>query len=231
MNIDSGLLNINKPGGITSYGVVKKIKYILKVDKVGHCGTLDPMAEGVLLVLFGKATKMQDTLMGQRKVYRTTLTLGIKTDTGDITGRIIDKKEVQNIEKEALLKVLSGFVGEIKQLTPHYSAVKINGRKMYELAREGITTERPPRIITIYSIDLLEQAVDKISLRVECSSGTYIRSLCEDIGEKLGFPATMSYLCREKIGSYDISSSVSFSALDKLGRDGLLERKINLDKV
>ncbi|MCB4792394.1 MAG: tRNA pseudouridine(55) synthase TruB [Elusimicrobia bacterium] len=225
---ESGLLVINKPSGITSYGVVRKVKHLLQIDKVGHCGTLDPMAEGVLLVLFGSSTKMQSVLMGQRKVYRTVLSLGVRTDTGDITGKIIEKKETRDIQKEDLLNALKKFSGEIRQLTPHFSAVKVNGKKMYELAREGITVERPPRIVNIHEIELRGFNRDEVSLRVECSSGTYIRTLCEDIGEELGMPATMKYLCREKIGNYDISAAIALSEMDKLGRDGLLDRKINL---
>lgn len=226
--IDSGLLNINKPSGISSFGVVKKVKYILGAKKVGHCGTLDPMAEGVLLVVFGSATKKQDSLMIEGKTYRAVVLLGTKTDTGDITGKILENKVVPSFSKIEITKAMEKFKGEIKQLTPSFSAVKRNGIKMYELARKGIFVERPPRIVNIYKISLLDFSEKELNIRVECSSGTYIRTLAEDIGAELGVPATLKALCRERVGNYGIESSISWDKLCSFDSNALLNCKINI---
>ena len=204
----SGLLLVNKPSGITSFKVVSVIRKKLNVKKAGHCGTLDPLAQGLMIVLVGKATKQQDKFMKQDKVYYAKIELGIKTDTGDLEGNIISESDFSKITVEQIKAVCNSFIGEIEQEPPMYSALKVNGKKLYELARKGITIERKKRKITIYNIDVLSFNGNEIEIRVKCSSGTYIRVLAQDIGSKLKTDATLSYLRREKIGRYTLNDSV-----------------------
>ena len=204
----SGLLLVNKPSGITSFKVVSIIRKTLKVKKVGHCGTVDPLAQGLMIVLVGKATKQQDKFMKQDKVYYAKIELGIKTDTGDLEGNIISESDFSKITVEQIKAVCNSFIGEIEQEPPMYSALKVNGKKLYELARKGITIERKKRKITIYNIDVLSFNGNEIEIRVKCSSGTYIRVLAQDIGSKLKTDATLSYLRREEIGRYTLNDSV-----------------------
>ena len=204
----SGLLLVNKPSGITSFKVVSIIRKKLNVKKVGHCGTLDPLAKGLMIVLVGKATKRQDKFMKQDKVYYAKIKLGIKTDTGDLEGKIISQSDFSNITLEQIKTVCNSFVGEIEQEPPMYSALKVNGKKLYELARKGITIERKKRKIKIYNIDFLSFNGNEIELKIKCSSGTYIRVLAQDIGSKLKTDATLSFLRREQIGSYTLNQSV-----------------------
>lgn len=204
----SGLLLVNKPSGITSFKVVSVIRKKLNVKKAGHCGTLDPLAQGLMIVLVGKATKQQDKFMKQDKVYYAKIKLGIKTDTGDLEGNIISESDFSKITVEQIKAVCNSFIGEIEQEPPMYSALKVNGKKLYELARKGITIERKKRKITIYNIDVLSFNGNEIEIRVKCSSGTYIRVLAQDIGSKLKTDATLSYLRREEIGRYTLNDSV-----------------------
>ena len=204
----SGLLLINKPSGITSFKVVSIIRKKLNVKKVGHCGTLDPLACGLMLVLVGNATKQQDKFMKQDKVYYAKIKLGIKTDTGDLEGKVISQTDFSKITVEQIKTVCDSFIGEIEQEPPMYSALKINGKKLYELARKGITVERKKRKIKIYNIDFLSFNDNEIELRVKCSSGTYIRVLAQEIGSKLKTDATLSYLKREQIGNYTLNNAV-----------------------
>ncbi len=204
----SGLLLVNKPSGITSFKVVSIIRKKLNVKKAGHCGTLDPLAQGLMIVLVGKATKQQDKFMKQDKVYYAKIKLGIKTDTGDLEGNIISESDFSKITVEQIKAVCNSFIGEIEQEPPMYSALKVNGKKLYELARKGITIERKKRKITIYNIDVLSFNGNEIEIRVKCSSGTYIRVLAQDIGSKLKTDATLSYLRREEIGRYTLNDSV-----------------------
>lgn len=204
----SGILLIDKPSGITSFKVVSVIRKQLQVKKVGHCGTLDPLATGLMIVLVGKATKQQDSFMKKDKVYYAKIKLGIKTDTGDLEGKIVSTSDFSNITIDKIKEVCNSFLGEIEQEPPMYSALKVNGRKLYELARKGITIERKKRKITIYSIDVLSFDGNEIEIRVKCSSGTYIRVLAEDLGTKLQTYATLSYLRREQIGFYTLQQSI-----------------------
>ena len=204
----NGLLLVNKPSGITSFNVVSIIRKKLNVKKVGHCGTLDPLAEGLMIVLVGKATKQQDKFMKQDKVYYAKIKLGIKTDTGDLAGTIVSQSDFSGITAEQIKTVCNSFIGEIEQEPPMYSALKVNGKKLYELARKGITIERKKRKITIYNIDILSFNGNEIEARIKCSSGTYIRVLAQDIGTKLNTDATLSYLRREQIGSYKLNNAV-----------------------
>lgn len=205
----SGLILVNKPVGITSFKLVHIIRKKLNVKKAGHCGTLDPLASGLMIVLAGKYTKLQDKFMKQDKVYHATIRLGLKTDSGDLDGKIISQSDFSHVTKELIGQVCKSFIGKIKQIPPMYSALKVNGQKLYELARKGITVDRKPREITIYSIDLTDYQKDNFSIRVKCSSGTYIRTLAEDIGKKLNADTVLINLIREEIGNYKLSDALN----------------------
>jgi len=226
----SGILSINKPSGVTSFWAVKQVKRVLGVKKVGHCGTLDPLAEGVLVILFGKATKLQSSFMSGRKTYRALLKLGAVTDTGDITGKVTGGTAVGNIEKLAVVNILKSFLGDIEQVPPMYSALKYGGRKLYEIAREGKEVKREPRSVSIYSIDLLNFHNEHLELRVECSKGTYIRTLAEDIGSKLGCGATIEALCRERSGDFTLETALDGKLLQDISREELLKHSIDMNK-
>ena len=216
MIILDGIIIVNKEQGYTSNDVVQIVKKIFN-EKVGHTGTLDPMATGVLPVLVGKGTLLSKYLINHDKIYVATLKLGIKTDTGDITGNIIEEKDVNDkcLQKENIQKVLEEIKGEQKQIPPMYSAIKVNGKKLYEYARKGQKVDIEPRIINIYNTELL--SIDKenkeIKFRVSCSKGTYIRTLCENIAKKLETIGTMSALNREKVGEFEISRANKISEI------------------
>lgn len=205
----SGLILVNKPVGITSFKLVHIIRKKLNVKKTGHCGTLDPLASGLMIVLVGKYTKLQDKFMKQDKVYHATIRLGLKTDSGDLDGKIISQSDFSHVTKELIGQVCKSFIGKINQIPPMYSALKVNGQKLYELARKGITVDRKPREITIYCIDLTDYQKDNFSIRVKCSSGTYIRTLAEDIGKKLNTDTVLINLIREEIGNYKLSDALN----------------------
>lgn len=200
----NGILPVDKPAGWTSFDVLAKLRGVLGTRKLGHSGTLDPMATGVLAVFIGKATAAADRQLDHDKTYEATLRLGVRTDTGDITGTVLEQAPVTVGERE-LRAVLPRFTGELMQLPPMYSAVKINGQPLYKAARRGQTVERTPRPITVYSIDWLgSPAPNEYTLRVACSKGTYIRVLAEDIGAALGVPAALSALRRTRAGVFGI---------------------------
>ncbi|MBQ7045273.1 MAG: tRNA pseudouridine(55) synthase TruB [Clostridia bacterium] len=210
-----GLILVNKPSGITSFKAVSKIKYLCATKRVGHTGTLDPMATGVLPVFIGRATVLSNFLLESDKRYIAEITLGISTDTADITGNVINRQEV-NVTKEQIEAVLKTFVGKQMQLPPMYSAIKKDGVRLYTLARQGVEVEREAREIEIHSIDLVSDFKDnKFSIDVSCSKGTYIRSLCTDIGEKLGVCATLSSLQRTKTAQFCIENCVDLDVLTK----------------
>ena len=181
-----GILLVNKPKNFTSQDVVSKVKKILKEKKAGHTGTLDPLATGVLPVLLGKSTKLSKYLIEHDKVYVAKIKLGQKTNTGDAEGIVIEEKNVPEISVEKAKKILDSFLGKGQQIPPMYSAIKINGKKLYEYARNGENVEVPPRNIEIYSINLLKIKDTEMEFEVSCSKGTYIRTLCEDIAKALG---------------------------------------------
>ena len=209
-----GIILINKEKNYTSNDVVQIVKKIFN-QKVGHTGTLDQMATGVLPLLIGKGTLCSKYLINHDKIYVTTLKLGVKTDTGDITGNIIKTEKVDEkfLELNKVKKVLSSFIGEQEQIPPMYSAIKINGKKLYEYARNGQSLEISPRKINLYNLELISIKNEEISFRVCCSKGTYIRTLCENIAEKLGTIGTMCELNREKVGDFELSSSVTIEQL------------------
>ena len=188
-----GIIVIHKEKGFTSHDVVAKLRGILHMKKIGHTGTLDPDATGVLPVALGKGTKLVDLLTDKEKTYEAVLHLGIDTDTQDMSGTVLEEKPV-NVTEEEVRKVLKSFVGEQLQIPPMYSALKVNGKKLYELAREGKTVERKARPVCFYEIEPLEFHLPLVKIRVTCSKGTYIRTLCHDIGEKLGCGGCMEEL-------------------------------------
>jgi len=203
------IFNINKPLDWTSFDVVNKIRYTTRIKKVGHAGTLDPFATGVLLILTGKNTKRQNEFMEMPKTYETLIQLGHRMDTGDRTGQILASKTVPELSDPLILQTLERFMGEIEQIPPMYSAKKVDGQKLYKLARQGKIIERKPSRIKIYDIELLSHASDQLHLRVKCGRGTYIRVLAEDIAHMLGTEAYVEELVRTAIGDYRIADAQS----------------------
>lgn len=209
----NGVLNIFKPKGMTSFDVVRQVKKVCNTGKVGHTGTLDPDATGVLPVCIGRATKIIDYIMDSHKVYEVEFKLGIKTDTYDISGEILEERDPSSLKDEEILEAVNSFLGEYSQVPPMYSALKQNGVRLYTLARQGIEVEREGRNITIYSLSDIKINNPYVSMRVECSKGTYIRSLCYDIGEKLGVFATMTELNRAETSVFKQEESVNINDL------------------
>lgn len=210
----NGILIMDKPEGFTSHDVVAKLRGIYHTRRIGHTGTLDPMATGVLPIFIGRATRACEFANGDDKTYVAQMRLGIETDTQDITGEILQTREVRCTEAEVRAACAS-FVGEIQQIPPMYSAIKIGGKKLYELARNGETVARPPRNITVYSIAVCPLSSSQYKLTVHCSKGTYIRTLCADIGAKLGCGATLSALRRIQAGAFDIAHARTFAQVEE----------------
>jgi tRNA pseudouridine55 synthase len=211
-----GFLNICKKKGPTSYDVIRAIKKHLKIKRVGHAGNLDPMAEGVLVVGIGKATRFLEFIMNETKEYRVKVKFGILTTTLDSEGEVIQEMPVPTLDREKLLSVLAQFQGEIEQVPPSFSAIKFEGKRLYEYAREGVFLVPKPRKVKIHKIDLLEIGNDYIVIDVECSSGTYMRSLARDIGQKLGTVAIVADLTRLRVGDYRIENAVQIDDGKKL---------------
>ena len=211
----NGIINVYKEKGYTSFDVVAKMRGIFGQKKIGHTGTLDPDAQGVLPVCLGKATKVCDLLTDKDKVYKATMLLGVQTDTLDISGKVCNKAPV-NVTEQQVRDVISSFVGTIEQIPPMYSALKVNGRKLYELAREGKTIERKARRVTIYDITIDEIRLPEVVMTISCSKGTYIRSLCDDIGIKLGCYGCMKDLLRTRVACFNIEDAYKISEIEKL---------------
>lgn len=211
----SGIINVYKEKGYTSFDVVAKLRGILKAKKIGHTGTLDPDAEGVLPVCLGKATKVCDLLTDKDKEYEAVMLLGTVTDTQDITGQILSQQQVTVTEAEVQEAVLS-FIGDYMQIPPMYSALKVNGKKLCDLAREGITVERVARPVKILDIEILKIELPRVHMRVACSKGTYIRTLCQDIGERLGCGACMESLLRTRVSQFEVKDALRLSEIEKL---------------
>lgn len=227
----NGIINIYKEKGYTSHDVVAKMRGIVRQKKIGHTGTLDPQAEGVLPVCLGNATKLCDMLTDKDKEYVAELLLGISTDTQDMTGKILKERAV-DVTTEQVQAAIALFVGTYAQIPPMYSAIKINGKKLYELAREGKEVERAARLVNIYEIEILEMALPRVKIRVACSKGTYIRTLCHDIGEKLGCGGTMEHLLRTRAGMFLLSNAITLSKLLKLrDEENLQDVVFATDKV
>lgn len=227
----NGIINVYKEAGFTSFDVVAKLRGIAGQRKIGHTGTLDPDATGVLPVVLGNATKLVDMMTDKKKEYIAEFILGKVTDTQDISGEILSECDVTCTEQEVKEAVMS-FVGDIEQIPPMYSALKVNGRRLYELAREGKEVERKSRPVTIHDIEILNISVPNVKMRVECSKGTYIRTLCNDIGEKLGCGATMTSLVRTASGQFRIEEAYRLSELQKLSDQGILsEAVVSVDSL
>lgn len=220
----NGILNIYKEKGYTSHDVVAKLRGITKQKKIGHTGTLDPDAEGVLPVCLGRATKVCDLLSDKDKVYEAELLLGISTDTQDISGKILEQKSADLLTEEQVLECILSFIGEYQQLPPMYSALKVNGKKLYELARDGIEVERKRRKVTIFEIQILEVNLPVVRMRVHCSKGTYIRTFCHDIGEKLGVGGCMQSLLRTKVSCFELKESLTLKQVETFVQNGELEQ-------
>lgn len=218
----NGVLNIYKEKGYTSHDVVACLRKITGQKKIGHTGTLDPDAEGVLPVCLGRATKLCDMLTDRDKTYEAVLLLGKTTDTQDITGNVLKECDTSCISAEKAAEHIYRFVGEYDQIPPMYSALKVNGKKLYELAREGKTVERKSRKVKIRGIRILEMELPRIRMEVECSKGTYIRTLCQDIGESLGVGGCMEQLLRTKSGRFSIERSIRLSRVEEAKEKGIL---------
>ncbi|UCG44045.1 MAG: tRNA pseudouridine(55) synthase TruB [candidate division WOR-3 bacterium] len=224
-----GVLNVNKPAGISSYDVIRRVKKRLtQRHRIGHAGTLDPIASGVLLLLFNEATRVSRYLLGSDKEYLAELLFGVRTDTDDITGRTIEEKDASGLDRSAVAGLLSGLTGDIEQVPPRFSALKQNGTPLYRLARRGVAVEPRPRRVTIRSLELVEWRPPRAGIRASVSSGTYVRALARDIGEAAGTGATLSSLVRTRAGMFDLSSSTS---LDRITESNLEELLVPVDKA
>ncbi len=221
----NGILNVYKEKDFTSFDVVAKLRGIVKQKKIGHTGTLDPDAVGVLPVCLGSATKLCDMLTDKTKEYVAEFLLGKTTDTQDITGTVLTQSKVTCSEME-VSDTIKNFEGTINQIPPMYSAIKVNGKKLYELARQGKEIERKAREITIYGIDILDIQIPKVKIRVKCSKGTYIRTLCHDIGAKLSCGAVMTSLERTESGIFKKQDALTLSQIEMLWNHGELERHV-----
>lgn len=211
----NGVLNIFKPKGMSSFDAVRVVKKVAGTGKVGHTGTLDPEATGVLPICIGRATKIIDYIMDSEKVYEVTLKLGIRTTTYDLEGEVLEERDPSHLTEEEILNTINSFKGEYSQIPPMYSALKQNGVRLYELARKGIEVERKGRLVNIYNLEDIKINNPYISMKVACSKGTYIRSLCYDIGEKLGVFATMTQLNRAKTSVFSQEKSININELTK----------------
>lgn len=221
-----GILPLFKPAGYTSHDCVNKMRRILKTKKIGHTGTLDPSVTGVLPLCVGQATRVADYLHDLPKEYEGILVLGQSTTTEDADGEVLETKEIGTLGKEEVQTIISSFLGEIQQIPPMYSAVKINGVRLHELARKGVEVERKPRIVTIYDIRIqsmeLEKEYPEIKFWVKCSKGTYVRTLCVDIGKKLGYPSHMRSLIRIKSGPFSLSDCYTFEQIEEAVNAGVV---------
>lgn len=218
----NGIINVYKEAGYTSHDVVARLRGITHQKKIGHTGTLDPDAVGVLPVCLGAATHVCDMLTDETKEYRAELLLGITTDTQDISGKVLAEKEV-TVDEARVREVISHYIGDLKQIPPMYSALKVNGQKLYELARAGKEVERKPRDITVFEIEIEKVELPKVTMRVTCSKGTYIRTLCNDIGDELGCGATMSSLARTRVGRFEIEEAIVLDKLEEITKAGELD--------
>ena len=221
----NGILNIYKEAGYTSFDVVAKLRGILREKKIGHTGTLDPDATGVLPVCVGNATKVCGLLTDKDKVYEAVLQLGLSTDTQDATGRILcDRSDrLDTLTEDCMREAILGFVGDYEQVPPMYSALKVGGKKLCDLARDGIEVERKARLVHIYEIEILQMRLPLVTMRVHCSKGTYIRTLCDDIGEKLGVGGLMKHLVRTRVSCFSIEQALTLAQVEEYRDLGTLD--------
>ncbi len=214
-NIYNGIINIFKEKGFTSHDVVAKMRGILKQKKIGHSGTLDPDATGVLPVLLGNATVLSDMLTDKSKEYEAVMLLGVSTDTQDITGKILEKRDTSNLNKDMVKEIILSFLGEYMQLPPMYSALKVGGKKLVDLAREGKEVKREPRAVYIFDIDIMDISLPEVKFKVKVSKGTYIRTLCHDIGEKLSVGGCMESLIRTRVDRFYINDAITLKQVEE----------------
>ena len=220
----NGVINIYKEKDFTSNDVVAKLRGILKMRKIGHTGTLDPDAEGVLPVCLGNATKLFDILTDRTKEYETVLLLGKETDTQDISGELLNESDAwKELSEDTIISTIKSFEGGYDQIPPMYSALKVNGKKLYELAREGKVIEREPRFVDITNIEIKEIDLPRITMKLSVSKGTYIRTICNDIGNKLGCFGTMEKLLRTRVGTFNIDKSLTLSQVEEIRDKGELD--------
>lgn len=212
-NDRAGIVVLNKPSGMTSHDVVARVRRIFKMKRVGHSGTLDPLATGVLVILLGKSTKLFEKFETFDKAYRATMVFGKKTTTADIQGKVLKELPFEDLTRTQIEETLKNFVGQIEQVPPMVSAVKVNGQRLYELARKGIEVVRQPRMITIDKLELLDFNMPQVKFYLECSKGTYVRKLAEDIAESLGTVACISQIQRTKVGPFAIEQAVDLQDL------------------
>ena len=220
-----GIINVYKEKGFTSHDVVAKLRGILRMKKIGHTGTLDPAAEGVLPVCLGKGTRLCDMLTDKTKTYRAVLLLGQETDTQDTTGTVLAEYPVE-VTEEAVWEAIYSFLGDYMQIPPMYSALKVNGKKLYELARQGKEVERQPRPVQILDIQIGQVDLPRVTFSVTCSKGTYIRTLCYDIGRKLGCGGCMESLLRTRVDRFKLEDSLTLSQIEKLRDEGRVEEYV-----
>lgn len=222
----NGIIVVNKPQNWTSHDCVAIMRRKTGIKRIGHTGTLDPMATGVLPICIGTATRIMEYMDLDWKTYRCTLKLGITTDTEDIWGKTIEEKDWHHISKDEIRNTIKQFVGEIEQVPPKYSALKVDGKKLYEYAREGKEVKIKSRKIIVKNIDINDIDGDTVDFTVECSKGTYIRTICKDIGEKLGCGAAMSSLVRTASGVFDIENAIDIQAVKEMEKDEILKRLV-----
>lgn len=218
ISVYNGIVNVYKEAGFTSHDVVAKLRGILRQKKIGHTGTLDPDAVGVLPVCLGTGTKLCDMLTDWNKEYIAVLRLGVTTDTQDMSGKILEQAAEEQLERLTVQEVtdaVNSFLGSYDQIPPMYSALKVNGKKLYELAREGKEIERRPRRVVIEELELLKVELPLVQMRIVCSKGTYIRTLCQDIGEKLGVGGAMESLCRSRVGIFRVEEALTLGELEQ----------------
>ena len=228
---ESGIILVDKPEDWTSHDVVNCIRSRFKIQKVGHCGTLDPIATGLLVIVCGRATRLSSRLTTQDKVYAGALTLGVETFTEDRAGEVTAEHDVSGVSEEAVRSVCASFVGTIEQVPPMVSAIKQGGKALYKLARKGQVVEREPRAVTIHSLDITAVELPQVFFRVHCSKGTYVRTLCADIGRALGCGAHMRDLRRMSSGSFSVADAVTMDQIKSWERDDFLRRMTPLGEV
>lgn len=222
----NGILLIDKPSGLTSHDVVEAVRRKLRMRKVGHGGTLDPMATGLLAILVGEATAYSPIFTNHDKAYAGTFLLGSRTDSADCDGRLIETRPVEGVTEARVREVFKAFLGSIEQIPPMISAKRYQGKRLYDLARQGVVVARGPHRITIFELDLLALRGAEVDFRVHCSKGTYIRTLCEDIGEKLGCGAYLAKLRRTHSGRYSMEQGIPLAQLDAMSLEDIRSRLI-----
>jgi len=222
----SGVLNIDKPKGLTSYAVVSRLRRVLKQRRVGHAGTLDPLATGVLVVCLGQAVRLTEYAAESAKAYRATIRFGLTTTTWDLEGAVVERRTYDGLSLESIQRALPGFIGRIAQVPPMYSALKRDGQPLYRLARRGITVEREARLVEVQGIELLSWQPPDLVLRIVCSKGTYIRSLAHDLGQTLGVGAVLADLVRLAVGNLRLEEAISLEALLSERSDGSWKRHL-----